>query len=138
MRPSTFGRALGIGARLLGRRVLPSAPTPVQAAAASDRRVQRGQALGRRVQRTQQGVRQGSRNFTRAVWNPFARAGRILWLEITGAFFLLFGVLFAQHLYAIRSAYRSGPEHGHFLVYAGLSALFLYFAVSSFARARQR
>ncbi len=141
MRPSTFGRALGIGARLLGQRVLPPTPpppSPAQAAAARERRAARGEALGRRVHQTQGGVRQGSSNFGRAVWNPFARAGGILWLEITGAFFLLFGVLFAQHLWSVRAAYRSGPEHGRFLMYAVLAGVFFYFAVSSFVRARRR
>ena len=136
MRPETFGRALGIGARLLGRRVFPP-DDPRQTAAPAPRpdphRARQGEALGRAVRR----VPQGSRNFGRAVWNPFAKAGRTLWLEITGAFFLLFAVLFAQHLWTIRAAWRSGPEQAHFWVYAGLSVMFAWFAFTSFARSRK-
>ncbi len=84
------------------------------------------------------GVARGSRNFGRSVWNPFAQASSILWLEITGMFFALFALLFGQHLYSIRGAWRSGPEHAHFLAYAAFAGIFLYFAVSSFAKARQR
>lgn len=84
------------------------------------------------------GVARGGRNFGRAVWNPFAQAGSILWLEITGMFFALFALLFGQHLYSIRSAWQFGPEHGHFLAYAAFAGIFLYFAFSSFAKARRR
>ncbi len=131
MRPGTFGRALGIGARLFTQRVLPPS-TPAERRAASERRVSRGERVGRHAS----GVGRGSRNFGRAVWNPFAHASSILWLEITGMFFALFALFFAQHLWAVRAAFRTGAEHGHFLTYAALCLVFAYFAGSSFARAR--
>ncbi len=137
MRPDRLGRAVGIGARLFGQRVLPPkppAPTPAQQRAAAEQRLHRGEQLGRKAR----GVRQGGRNFGRAVWNPFAHAGSILWLEITGMFFALFAVLFGQHLWTIRAAYRGGAEHAHFVAYAALCCLFVYFAASSFLRARTR
>jgi hypothetical protein len=137
MRPNNLGRALGIGARLLGQRVLPApppAPTAAEQRAAAQGRVRKGQVLGQRTRN----VGRGGRNLGRAVWNPFAHASSILWLEITGMFFALFAVLFAQHLWAIRRAYRSGSEHTHFIAYGVFSLLFLYFAASSFARARTR
>ncbi len=137
IRPTLVGRALGIGFRLVGQRMLPPPPPPPTAAqqhAAAQARVRRGEQLGR----TARNAGRGSRNFGRAVWNPFAHAGGILWLEITGMFFALFAVLFAQHLWAIHASWRSGPEHGHFVAYAILMTLFLYFAASSFAKARKR
>ena len=136
-RPNVFGRALGIGFRLVGQRILPPAPpppTPAQQRAATQARVRRGEAVGRQTRN----AGRGSRNFGRAVWNPFAHASSILWLEITGMFFALFGFLFAQHVWALRASYRSGPEHTHFLTYAAFALLFLYFAASSFLKARKR
>ena len=152
MRPSNrsgmIGRALGIGTRLAAQRILPPAPpppSPEQQQQRSRQRVRTGEALGQQTRiASQQAVRgtrnvaRGGRNFGRAVWNPFAHASSILWLEITGMFFAMFALLFAQHLWTIRSSYRSGPEHTHFLMYAGFTTLFLYFALSSFAKARRR
>lgn len=137
MRPGTLGRALGIGARLATQRILPAAPppaTPAQQRLASESRVRQGQSIGRQTRN----VGRGSRNFGRALWNPFAHASSILWLEITGMFFAMFALLFAQHLWTIRTAWRFGPEHAHFLTYTGFTLLFTYFAASSFLRARAR
>ncbi len=150
MRPGSLGRALGIGVRLATQRVVPPSspatpPTPEQQRAGSDRRIRAGEALGKQARTGVRGavqgaggVARGGRNFGRAVWNPFAQAGSILWLEITGMFFALFALLFGQHLYSIRSAWQFGPEHGHFLAYAAFAGIFLYFAFSSFAKARRR
>jgi len=152
MRPGSLGRALGIGVRLATQRAIsrsasPPAPppSPEQQRASSDKRVRAGEVLGRQARtgvrsaaRGAGGVARGGRNFGKAVWNPFAQASSILWLEITGMFFALFALLFGQHLYSLRSAWRSGREHTHFLAYAAFAAIFLYFAVSSFAKARRR
>ena len=138
--PGRFGRALGIGARLATRRILPPPPpplTPEQQRAASTERVRKGQALGRQVGQHTRNTARGGRQFTRAVWNPFAHAGSILWLEITGFFFAMFALLFVQHMWTIRASFRSGPEHAHFLAYAVFALLFLYFAASSFLKARR-
>lgn len=137
MRPGLLGRALGIGVRLASQRVLPANPpqrTPSEERLRSAARIRQGETLGRGTRN----VGRGSRNFGRALWNPFAHAGSILWLEVTGMFFALFAVLFAQHLWTLRAAWRSGTEHTHFLVYAAFTLVFLYFALSSFARARAR
>ena len=53
-------------------------------------------------------------------------------------FFALFAAVFAEHLWSLRASARSGPEHAHFLVYIAFTALFAYFAFSSFSRARAR
>ncbi len=135
-KPATVGRVLGTGVRLLGQRVAAPAPSESEARAAAERSRRTGETLGRQTRN----VGRGSRAFGRAVWNPFAQASGILWLEITGMFFALFAVLFGQHLWTLRSAYRSasGSEQTHFWVYALFTLLFAYFAVSSFARARRR
>lgn len=136
MRPHSVGRALGLGARLLGQRVMAASParTEGEQRALSEARARQGESLGRAVRR----IPQGSRAFGRAALAPAAQAGRVLWLEITGAFFALFAVFFAQHLWALRAGWRGGPERGRLLAYAGLALLFGWFAVSSFARSRRR
>ena len=136
MRPERLGRALGIGVRLARQRILPVTPPPTTAErrAASARRIRRGEALGQTVRRGTE----GGKRLGRAVWNPFASASSTLWHEISGMFFALFALFFAQHLWLVRADWKIGPRHGDFLVYALLSVLFLYFAVSSFQRARKR
>jgi len=77
---------------------------------------------------------------------PFARAGRVLWLEVTGTFFALFTAIFLGYAWKYRAAVRlnaansltNADAHRHLLFSAGAAAVFGYFAVSSFVRARRR
>jgi hypothetical protein len=152
MRPIHLGRALGIGVRLASNKILPPAPmapTPAQqveqqrrAGVASEQRVQKAAEMGRKARR----VGREGRRLGASVWNPFAHASSILWLEVTGLFFAMFAVLFAQHAWVLRRAWRDNTtalatlahDHQHFLLYCALAALFLYFTTSSFVRASAR
>jgi hypothetical protein len=64
--------------------------------------------------------------------------GGILWLEVTGVFFLLFALVFGWYMwqsYAVTGAHawnRSATLSGFFM------AVFLYLGVSSFWRASRR
>jgi hypothetical protein len=78
------------------------------------------------------------RRFGRAVFGPLLHIGGTLWLEITGLFFALFALFFVQNVVKLRSAWRSGPEHGHLMLYIGLAMVFIYFSATSFVRAAQR
>jgi len=69
---------------------------------------------------------------------PFGRVGGILWLEVTGVFFLLFALVFATALYRLRPASLHGPYDKTFLASAALLALFAYLGASSFVRARRK
>jgi hypothetical protein len=149
MRPKTLGRALGIGVRIAGKALIEEKPLPPAArearAAAAQARAEAVRAAGVRARSAgtalgdgTRRIRHGTRNFGRAVWNPFAHATSVLWLEITGLFFALFALFFAGHLYQLRQAWRTGPEHLHFALYAGLCAVFVYFSVSSFVRAGRK
>jgi hypothetical protein len=146
MRPKTFGRALGIGVRAAGKALLEDKPlTPDQKMAVERARLEavraageRGRTVGASLGQGTRNVGRGARYFGRAVWNPFALASGVLWLEVTGMFFALFALFFAQHLYELRAAWRSGPEHLRFGLYAALLALFVYFSASSFVRARRK
>ena len=83
------------------------------------------------------GLARGGRGFWSGSVGPWARAGKSLWLEITGLFFALFALFFAQNLYRLRADWKRGPEHEHFVIYCVLLVLFAYFSVTSFARARR-
>ncbi|AXC12906.1 hypothetical protein ACPOL_3621 [Acidisarcina polymorpha] len=67
-----------------------------------------------------------------------AHTGGVLWLEITGLFFALFFLFFAQNVYKFRFSYKSGPDHTHFLIYSVLTVLFAAFTFSQFFKARRK
>jgi hypothetical protein len=70
---------------------------------------------------------------------PFRRVGGILWLEVTGVFFLIFVPVFAwRGIWPARASYAHGPDHWRFLVFTGLALVFLYLGISSFWRANRR
>jgi hypothetical protein len=132
MEPKKVGRTLGIGVRvasnMLRQRVQqaaearesrPPAPSP---------------PLSSRVVTAKRGVKA----FGQGLLGPFTQAGKVLWLEITGLFFALFALYFAQNVYRVRAAWRQGPEHSHLLLYCALAAAFAWFSFSSFARAYRR
>jgi hypothetical protein len=140
MKAQTIGRTLGIGLRVAGRLASqrlasganpaptdhPPAISPVVAA--------RARTAQKTAARTASGIARGAGGFLR----PFRRVGHILWLEVTGVFFLLPVLVFTPYLWRIRAGYAQGPEHRTFLLTAGIMVVFLYLGVSSFWRARKR
>lgn len=101
-----------------------------------------GRIQGRRIQdeaaAKARAANRGARKFGQAIWGPFYHAGSVLWLEVTGLFFALFALFFAQNIYRVRGAWRQGAQHGHFLLYIALAAVFVWFSASSFLRARRK
>jgi hypothetical protein len=85
------------------------------------------------------GVRRGLRRGFQEAWKPVARLSGVLWLEITG---LLFGLLALSaagavwRLHGLWSTGRSG--RAQIAGAAAMCALFSYFCVTSFVRARRR
>jgi hypothetical protein len=167
MRAEKIGRVLGIGLRVAGRmagqklmgeaQTAGAAATGGVAAGQNQQKEQAGQ-VGQRVQagqvaasgqaagvadarakgqtagRTAKGVARGVGGFLR----PFRRVGGILWLEMTGAFFLLFAVAAALPLWRHRPSHIYGPYDKNFLAAAIIMVVFFYLGVSSFWRARRR
>jgi hypothetical protein len=82
--------------------------------------------------------KRGAKAFFQALWTPFGHAGGVLWLEITGLFFALFTLFFVQSAYRVRSAWRTGPEHAHLVLYVVVGLGFAWFSVSSFLRAYRK
>jgi predicted anti-sigma-YlaC factor YlaD len=129
MEPTRVGRKLGIGVRvasgILRDRASQAAHSMQQEAPAYT--AQTGRA-----------VASGAKNFGKSFWGPFAHAGGVLWLEITGLFFALFGIFFAQGAYRMRHAWYSGSDHTRLITYAVVALIFFYFSFSSFYRARRK
>jgi len=146
-----FGRALGIGARLAGKTFVqavdaaaspnprvsqpaPAKPAPTVISPTAARAVTSAKA-------THEGVKRGGKKFGEAVWGPTARAGKVLWLEVTGVFFALVAAGGAQSVWIHRvgiSSTASTYERQHFWLSIGMFCLFAYFCVSSFVRANRK
>ena len=93
------------------------------------------------VKATREGVKRGGKRFGEAVWGPTARAGKVLWLEVTGVFFALVAAGGAQSVWIHRvgiSSTASTYERQHFWLSIGMFCLFAYFCVSSFVRANRK
>ncbi|MGB7546921.1 MAG: hypothetical protein WBM14_04155, partial [Terracidiphilus sp.] len=91
-------------------------------------------ARGRNARKAAGGLAQGVGGFLR----PFRRVGGILWLEVTGVFFLLPVAVFGPTLWRIRASWAHGPDHKEFLVTAVVIVIFTYLSATSFWRARRR
>jgi hypothetical protein len=128
MEPDRVGRKLGIGVRvasgMLRDRASQTAHSMQQQAPVY---AERGRA-----------VKREGKKFGQSIWGPFAHASSVLWMEITGLFFGLFGVYFAQNAYELRHAWRVGAQHERFYLYLVIAAVFIYFTFSSFYRARRK
>jgi hypothetical protein len=151
MEPNRFGRKLGIGVRVASRMVKERAAQAGNTAAASTPQLENRQPdkpqrpaappppiaknLTKNYTEPARRVGEGTRRFGKAVWGPLAHISANLWLEITGLFFALFALFFGQNAWKTRSAALHGPEHAHFLLYAVLTLIFVYFCVSSFVKA---
>jgi hypothetical protein len=141
MRAQKIGRALGTGLRVAGRiaeqRMAGQQKSPESrswgtgsgATAATAAR-----SAGRVAARASGGAARGIGDF----FKLFTRLGGILFLEVTGAFFLLLGIAFVPFLWKGWHAGLHGADRWHFGVEALVAAMFLYLGLSSFWRARRR
>ena len=96
--------------------------------------------LGRIAARQVRGTRIGQAAWQAALTtaSSFLRVARLLWLQITGLFFLAFstfGASAAWNEYHKYEAGKAGPEKA--LLAGGFSLLFLWFGISSFWRAKK-
>jgi hypothetical protein len=135
MKPQNIGRALGIGLRVAGRMVgQRMAAGPQTTASQPGPSAAPLRSAGQAAAKTSRGVVRGLGGFLR----PFGRVGGILWLEVTGVFFLLFVLVFSLAAWRTRPAHLYGPYDKAFVASAALMLLFLYLGVSSFLRAGRR
>jgi hypothetical protein len=148
MEPNRFGRKLGIGVRVASRMAKeraaqakaasanPSAPQAAATQAAP--RTPPPSTPRKNLAEPARRVGQGTRRFGQAFFGPLKHVSGILWLEITGLFFALFAIFFGQNAWRTRASALHGPEHAHFLLYAVVTLVFLYFCASSFLKAARR
>ncbi len=148
MRAHRIGRALGIAVRVAGRIAgqrlavpaqSPSARLQVHPAAlvagSRNGNLDAGQAATRAMLQAGRSVSRGLSGF----FGAFRRVGGILWLEVTGVFFLIFVPVFVlRGVWPARTSYAHGPAHWRFLVFTALALVFLYLGISSFWRAHRR
>jgi hypothetical protein len=146
MEPNRFGRKLGIGVRVASRmakeRAAKAASAPQSAATQSTTpRPAAPQPAPRPAKNLVEPARrvgEGTRRFGQAFWEPLKHVSATLWLEITGLFFALFAIFFGQNAWNTRASALHGPQHAHFLLYAIVTLVFLYFCISSFVKAMRR
>lgn len=148
MNPNEFGKRLGIGVRVAGRIAQQRAQQASQTTSQPHPQdPPQGQVIPPRqtIKINTAQTAQRAHTLTRAAGRgmggflrPFGRVGGILWLEVTGFFFGLFALFFAQDLWRARLSYLSGPLHQRFLIAAVLTAVFAYLSISAFWRARRR
>jgi len=154
MEARIIGRALGIGVRVAGRMAGKRVAGYANASAAMPRaraeqcgvaaigggaqdRIARvrdikAHAAAGKGRETRGRVGRGVKGLLR----PFRRLGRIVWLEVTGAFFLLFAGVFALRLWQNWVELGKHVLTRDFAIVAAL--IFLYLGASSFWRARRR
>ncbi len=140
MRPEKIGRVFGIGLRVAGRiagqrlagTAQPTQTQPVAGTAATTGAALR--AAGEASVRARRGVTQGVGGFLR----PFRRVGGILWLEVTGVFFLLPVLVFTPTVWRTRLSWAHGPDHRTFVASTIVVVVFAYLGITSFLRARRR
>jgi hypothetical protein len=147
MRAQFIGRVLGSGLRVAGKMAgerlaaaaeptsarqvtYPAQAQPQPVASTADR----VKAAAQTAAKSSGGVARGVGGFLR----PFRRVGGIIWLEVTGVFFLLPVVVFGPNLWRMRASWAQGPDHRMFLITTGVVVVFLYLGVTSFWRARRK
>jgi hypothetical protein len=149
MKPQNIGRVLGIGVRVVGRMAGQRLAQSAQGAgnAASGGPAQQPMMI--EASPAAQGTRRVSARTAGAATNslargvggflrPFRRVGNLVFLEVVGAFFLLFAGLFGTWAWRMRAQAIQGPEHSRFLVYAAMMLVFVYLGASSFWRTRRK
>jgi hypothetical protein len=113
-----------------------------RAAAAGARVGQKAARTTAQVVQTGQGLKRGSKRFGEAVWGPFVKLSGVLWLELTGVFFGIFGLFAGTGAWKLRGEWRATATnhdaHVHLLFSALMAVVFGYFCVSSFVKASRR
>ena len=146
-----FGKALGIGVRataaaVKGAAEAAAAPNPrpfdppgvlePERAGQAGRKVARGVVQSRVAAAD---LKRGSRRFGEAVWAPAARAGSVLWYELTGTFFALFALAAGVEVWHRHTDFLgvSGARQKAWFAFVMLVA-FGWFTTTSFIKAHKR
>ena len=154
-----FGRVLGSGARSAAKTLIqaidaakadnPASPTSVpdhmppqrdnvQPTSRPPATAYATQGATRVVEQGR-GVRHGASRFRELALKPFVRLSGVVVLEVVGVFFGVFAAYGFNTMWRAHASWHAGsPNHRQFLGGALMLALFGYFCVTSFVRARRR
>ena len=142
MKPEKIGRIAGISLRLVGRMAEQKLAGPAQEGTATQPPpAQAAKPNSPAAKTTAQAAGQLTRGVARGVGGflrPFGRVGGIIWLEVTGVFFLLFVLAFASMAWRTHPASIYGPYDRTFIASAALVVVFFYLSLTSFLRARNK
>lgn len=126
------------------RPVRPVAATPARAAQAVDPAAVRkvanvaAQTVGR-GRDAKEALGRGGKRFGQAALEPVMRLSGVLWLEVSGAFFGIFALGALAGAWRLRGSWHEGRTAQEQVVGAlAMAALFGYFCISNFVRARRR
>lgn len=160
-----FGRALGFGARSAAKTLIqaidaaqaenPSRPPAVGGCVAEEPQALRPatETRGRsataaspslaahsaaRVVQQGRGLRHGARRFRDLALKPFVRLSGVVLLEVAGVFFGIFALYGLNSMWRVHSSQAATGNYRQFAGGAAMLAVFGYFSVSSFLRARRR
>ena len=151
-----FGRVLGSGARSAAKTLIQAidaakadAPVRTPAPSAEQTRSERRPPASAvtsstaqsatRVMQQGRDVRHGIRRFRDLALKPFVRLSGVLVLEVAGVFFGIFALYGFNTMWRARASWHAGsPNHRQLIGGVLMLALFGYFCVTSFVRARRR
>lgn len=160
-----FGRALGVGARAAAKTLVtaadaataqnpsaqsaktsairsPEAPrtaTPTSPVAWATRSaVQTAARTAAQAGATKAALRRGRKRFGQAALEPIVRLSGVVLLEVSGVFFGIFALVALGAAWRSHKSWRQGPGHQEFVWGLVMLAVFGYFCVNNFVRARRR
>jgi hypothetical protein len=132
-----LGRALGYGARHAAKTVMQAVDAAAAPSATAGTAKPRVVVAPETVRRASEQAKVAGKT----VLTPLAKFSSVLWLQVTGSFFLMLAAVFAGGVWKTRGAAGlpvGAHEAGRFYVYAAAFAVFAYFGVSNFVRAWRR
>jgi hypothetical protein len=142
MRALIIGRVMGMGLRVAGRmagqRIAGSGVSAPVVVAAPLRTSVDPAVRGRNAAQTMRNVSRATQQGAGGFWRSFRRAGGIVWLQVTGCFFLLPVAAFSPVLWRTRLSWAQGPDHRTFVSSAIVVTVFFYLGVTSFWRAGRK
>ena len=150
MEPNRLGRVLGVSARIAAKKIgeasaqaaqkaeqaPASRPVSSQPAAQLGARQDQARAAGQAAVDSGRRLARGAGRAGSALFRPFAHAGGILALQVFGVFFAVFAFSFLVH--AWQASRITGWHEKHAATFLGVGLVFLWFAVSSFWRAKRK
>jgi len=131
-----MGIGLRVAGRVAGHTIAGSSQSAPQAV--PQPRTIDASARGREAAVTARNVGRAAQMGAGGFFRSFRRAGSIVWLQVTGSFFLLPVLAFSPTLWKTRASWQAGPDHRAFIASAVVVVVFSYLGATSFWRASRK